>query len=137
MENQRQETPPLLQDLKVTIQNSSLVFPNQETERKSIFLSDYKNSKGYLVCGTGCLLFPISKIVLQLLRSFQNLQASSVLDDFIFQAREWEALLAERQSNFISAGESLIMSKKHPVSAQGCLLCPHGIRHQSRGARDS
>jgi omega-hydroxypalmitate O-feruloyl transferase len=37
MENQRQETPPLLQDLKVTIQNSSLVFPIQETERKSIF----------------------------------------------------------------------------------------------------
>jgi hypothetical protein len=49
MENQCQETPTLLQDLKVTIQNSSLVFPNQETERKSIFLSNYKNSKGYLV----------------------------------------------------------------------------------------
>ncbi|CAK7325981.1 unnamed protein product [Dovyalis caffra] len=35
------ETPPLLQDLKVTIQSSSLVFPNQETaERKSMFLSN-------------------------------------------------------------------------------------------------
>ncbi|KAJ6891861.1 hypothetical protein NC651_025146 [Populus alba x Populus x berolinensis] len=38
---QCQETPPPLQDLKVTIQNSCLVFPNQETaQRKSMFLSN-------------------------------------------------------------------------------------------------
>ncbi|KAJ6909911.1 hypothetical protein NC652_020805 [Populus alba x Populus x berolinensis] len=70
-------------------------------------------------------------------RSFQNLQASSVLDDFIFQAREWDALLVERQSNFISAGESLIMSKKHPVSAQGCLLTKAKHTASSRPSSNS
>ncbi|KAJ6987416.1 hypothetical protein NC653_020619, partial [Populus alba x Populus x berolinensis] len=74
---------------------------------------------------------------IELLRSFQNLQASSVLDDFIFQAREWEALLAERQSNFISAGESLIMSKKHPVSAQGCLFTKAKHTASSRPSSNS
>uniref|UniRef100_A0A6N2LQY8 Omega-hydroxypalmitate O-feruloyl transferase n=1 Tax=Salix viminalis TaxID=40686 RepID=A0A6N2LQY8_SALVM len=40
MENQCQETPPVLQELEITIQKSSLVFPDKETERKSIFLSN-------------------------------------------------------------------------------------------------
>ncbi|KAK6231983.1 hypothetical protein QQP08_016688 [Theobroma cacao] len=34
------EPPSLLQDLKITIQNVSLVFPSQQTERKSMFLSN-------------------------------------------------------------------------------------------------
>ncbi|XP_027359007.1 omega-hydroxypalmitate O-feruloyl transferase-like [Abrus precatorius] len=33
-------TPPLLQDLKVTIHKSSMVFPSKEIERKSLFLSN-------------------------------------------------------------------------------------------------
>ncbi|KAK4272280.1 hypothetical protein QN277_020862 [Acacia crassicarpa] len=35
-----QEAPPLPQDLKVRIQNSSMVFPSKQTERKSLFLSN-------------------------------------------------------------------------------------------------
>ncbi|XP_022747538.1 omega-hydroxypalmitate O-feruloyl transferase [Durio zibethinus] len=35
-----EEPPSLLQDLKITIQNVSLVFPSQRTERKSMFLSN-------------------------------------------------------------------------------------------------
>ncbi|KAJ6909909.1 hypothetical protein NC652_020805 [Populus alba x Populus x berolinensis] len=77
------------------------------------------------------------EVATELLGSFQNLQASSVLDDFIFQAREWDALLVERQSNFISAGESLIMSKKHPVSAQGCLLTKAKHTASSRPSSNS
>uniref|UniRef100_A0A5B7BZ18 Putative omega-hydroxypalmitate O-feruloyl transferase n=1 Tax=Davidia involucrata TaxID=16924 RepID=A0A5B7BZ18_DAVIN len=32
--------PPVIQDLKVTLQHSTLVFPSQETERKCMFLSN-------------------------------------------------------------------------------------------------
>ncbi|XVE90689.1 hypothetical protein DITRI_Ditri20bG0097000 [Diplodiscus trichospermus] len=35
-----EEPPSLLQDLKISIQNVSLVFPPQQTERKSMFLSN-------------------------------------------------------------------------------------------------
>ncbi|KAI9121365.1 hypothetical protein K1719_008398 [Acacia pycnantha] len=35
-----QDAPPLPQDLKVRIQNSSMVFPSKQTERKSLFLSN-------------------------------------------------------------------------------------------------
>ena len=35
-----QEAPPLLQDLKVKIHQSSMVFPSKETEKKSLFLSN-------------------------------------------------------------------------------------------------
>ncbi|XVE90690.1 hypothetical protein DITRI_Ditri20bG0097100 [Diplodiscus trichospermus] len=35
-----EEPPSLLQDLKISIQNVSLVFPSQQTERKSMFLSN-------------------------------------------------------------------------------------------------
>ena len=35
-----ERAPSLLQDLKVSIHDSSLVFPNKEVERKSIFLSN-------------------------------------------------------------------------------------------------
>lgn len=35
-----QEAPPLPQDLKVSIHQSSMVFPSKQTERKSLFLSN-------------------------------------------------------------------------------------------------
>lgn len=35
-----QETPPLLQDLKVTIHKTSMIFPSKQTERQSLFLSN-------------------------------------------------------------------------------------------------
>lgn len=35
-----QEAPPMPQDLKVRIQNSCMVFPSKQTERKSLFLSN-------------------------------------------------------------------------------------------------
>ena len=40
MGNSCQEAPPLLQDLKVTIHKTSMVFPSKETEKKSLFLSN-------------------------------------------------------------------------------------------------
>ncbi|XP_014517641.1 fatty alcohol:caffeoyl-CoA acyltransferase isoform X1 [Vigna radiata var. radiata] len=34
------DSPPLLEDLKVTIHNSSMIFPSKEIEKKSLFLSN-------------------------------------------------------------------------------------------------
>lgn len=34
------ESPPLLQDLRVTIHETSMVFPSKETEKRSLFLSN-------------------------------------------------------------------------------------------------
>lgn len=40
-EEAQQQQPPLLQDMKVTIQKTSMVFPSKETEKnKSLFLSN-------------------------------------------------------------------------------------------------
>lgn len=40
LDQHRRESPRLPQDLKVTIQHTSLVFPSQETEKNSLFLSN-------------------------------------------------------------------------------------------------
>ncbi|XP_061354843.1 acyltransferase GLAUCE [Gastrolobium bilobum] len=40
MANFYEEAPPLLQDLKVTIHKTTMVFPSKETEKKSLFLSN-------------------------------------------------------------------------------------------------